>query len=180
MPMTLLRLFTGSDIMNLSENASQVCEYIEKIGIEYDIVTHEPVFSLEECQRINGLINGVICKNLLLKTDSGKIFYLFMIKDNKRFVTKDVSKKLGCSRLSFASEKYMEDMLNTCAGSLSVTSLIFDKEKKVSLAIDSDVLKEEFICCHPSDNTATLKIKTEEILNVFLPSLGIEPKIIEV
>lgn len=166
--------------MNLSIKATEVCDYLKQIGIKYDMVTHEPVFTLEECQRINGLLNGIICKNLLLKTDSGKVFYLFMIKDDKRFVTKDVSKKLGCSRLSFASEQYMEEMLNTIAGSLSVTSLIFDKDKKVSLAIDSDVLKEEYICCHPSDNSATLKIKTEDVLNIFLPSLGIEPKIIEV
>lgn len=178
--MTLLRHFTGSDNMNLSIKATEVCDYLKQIGIKYDMVTHEPVFTLEECQRINGLLNGIICKNLLLKTDSGKVFYLFMIKDDKRFVTKDVSKKLGCSRLSFASEHYMEEMLNTSAGSLSVTSLIFDKDKKVSLAIDSDVLKEEYICCHPSHNSATLKIKTEDVLNIFLPSLGIEPKIIEV
>ena len=166
--------------MKLSEKAMQVCGCLDNLGIKYDIVTHEPVFTLEECQKVNGIIKGTICKNLLLKTDSGKVFYLFMIKDDKRFVTKDVSKKLGCSRLSFASEQYMEEMLNTSAGSLSVTSLIFDKEKKVSLAIDSDVLKEDYICCHPSDNTATLKIKTEDVLEILLPSIGIEPQIIEV
>lgn len=166
--------------MELSQKAQQVCNYLDKNNIRYDIVTHSPVFTLEECLEVNKIIEGIICKNLLLKTDSGKVFYLLMIKDDKRFVTKDVSKKLGCSRLSFASGEYMEELLNTSPGSLSVTSLIFDKDKKVSLAIDSDVLKEEYICCHPSDNSATLKIRTEDVLNIFLPSLGIEAKIIEI
>ncbi len=166
--------------MNLSEKATVVCDYLKKCGINFDIVTHSPVFTLEECQKINRILDGIICKNLLLKTDSGKVFCLLLIKDDKRFVTKDISKKLGCSRLSFAAGEYMEKMLNTSPGSLSITSLIFDSEKKVSLAIDSDVLKEEYICCHPSDNTATLKIKTEDILNIFIPSLSIEAQIIDI
>lgn len=166
--------------MELSQKAQLVCSYLENHGVKYSIVTHSPVFTLEECLEINKLIDGVICKNLLLKTDSGKVFYLLMIKDDKRFVTKDVSRKLGCSRLSFASGEYMEELLNTTPGSLSITSLIFDKEKKVSLAIDNDVLQEEYICCHPSDNSATLKIRTEDIINIFLPSLGIDAKTIEI
>lgn len=166
--------------MKLSTKASQVCDYLDKIGIEYGIVTHPPVFTLEECHEINEIIDGTICKNLLLKTDSGKVFVLLMIQDGKRFVTKDVSKKLGCSRLSFASGEYMETLLNTSPGSLSITSLIFDKDKKITLAIDKDVINEEYICCHPSDNTATLKIKSSDILEKFLPSLGIDASIIEI
>jgi len=166
--------------MTLSTKASQVCDYLKNIGIEYEIVTHSPAFTLEECHAVNKIINGIICKNLLLKTDSGKVFVLLMIQDGKRFVTKDVSKKLGCSRLSFASGEYMENLLNTTPGSLSVTSLIFDRDKKVTLAIDKDVINEEYICCHPSDNTATIKIKTSEILGKFLPSIGIEATIIDI
>lgn len=166
--------------MNLSEKALQVCNFLDNVGIKYEAVIHSPAYTLEECRKINEIIDGTICKNLLLKTDSCKVIYLLLIKDGKRFVTKEVSKKLGCSRLSFAPDEYMENLLNTTAGSLSITSLIFDKEKKVSLAIDKDVASEEYICCHPSDNIATLKIKTEDILNVFLPTLGISPEIIEI
>lgn len=166
--------------MNLSEKARAVCDFLDEKGIEYSVVTHQPVFTLEECRTVNRMLDGVICKNLLLKTDSGKVFYLLMIKDDKRFVTKDVSKKLGCSRLSFASGEYMETLLNTSPGSLSITSLIFDSQKKVSLAIDSEVLEEEYICCHPSDNSATLKIRTEDVLDILIPALGVTPQIIDI
>ena len=174
------RRFTESDKMELSAKALQVCSYLDENGIVYGTVTHSPAFTLEECHKINEMIGGTICKNLLLKTDSGKVTVLLMIKDGKRFVTKDVSKKLGCSRLSFASGEYMEALLNTSPGSLSITSLIFDREKKVSLAIDKDVIGEEYICCHPSDNTATLKIKTADVLEKLLPSLGIDATVIEI
>lgn len=166
--------------MRLSEKAEYICSYLKENGIDFEIVTHSPAFTLEECQKINSLIDGRICKNLLLKTDSGKVTYLLLIRDDKRFVTKEISKKLGCSRLSFASAEYMKNLLNTEAGSLSITSLVFDNENRVLLAIDSDVIREEFICCHPSDNTATLKIRTEDVLKKLIPMLNKEPKIIEI
>ena len=74
----------------------------------------------------------------------------------------------------------MEEMLGTSPGSLSITSLIFDKDKAVSLAIDSDVLKEKFICCHPCDCTATLKIRTSDITDILIPALEITPIIIDI
>lgn len=166
--------------MNLSQTAAEICAYLENADIGFSLVTHSPAFTLEECAEIEKLIDGKICKNLFLQTTTGSAYYILMLDGGKKFVTKDVSKKLGSSRLSFAPPEAMREMLNTSPGSLSVTSLVFDKEKRVALAIDADILKEEYICCHPSDNTATLKIKTSDIAQKLLPSLGIEPKIIEI
>lgn len=168
------------DKIILSQKAEEVCSFLKKLNINYEIVTHSPAFTLEECEKISKIINGIICKNLLLKNDSGKSIYLLMMSPDKRFVTKDVSKKLGSSRLSFASGEYMEALLNTSPGSLSITSLIFNKDKTVSLAIERSILEKDYICCHPSDNTATLKIRTADVLDIFIPSLGITPQIIDI
>lgn len=165
---------------NLSKKAAEICTYLEKLGIEFSLVTHAPAFTIEECTEVEKLIGGKICKNLFLQTTSGSVYYMLMLDGKKKFVTKDVSKKLGSSRLSFAPPEAMEKILKTSPGSLSVTSLIFDKEKRVTLAIDSDILKGEYICCHPSDNTATLKIKTSDIMKKLLPMLEITPKIIDI
>lgn len=169
-----------NNINSLSQTATEVCTYLKNAGIEFSLVTHAPAFTLEECAEVEKLIGGRICKNLFLQTTTGSAYYLLMLDGSKKFVTKDISKKLGTSRLSFAPPKAMQELLNTSPGSLSVTSLMFDKEKRVALAIDSDILKEEYICCHPSDNTATLKIKTSDITEKLLPLLGIEPKVIEI
>lgn len=168
------------DMNNLSKKATTVCEFLNNIGIKFEFFSHTAAFTIEECQKIENLIGGEICKNLFLQTTSGSVRYLLMIKGNKKFVTGDVSKKLGTSRLSFAGTEAMENILNTSPGSLSVTSLVFDKEKSVFLAIDSEILDNEFLCCHPSDNTATLKIKTSDLTEKMLPALNITPKIIDI
>ncbi len=165
---------------NLTRTAAEICAYLKNAEIEFSLVTHAPAFTIDECAEVEKLIDGKICKNLFLQTTSGSAYYMLMLDGGKKFVTKDVSKKLGSSRLSFAPPETMQDMLNTSPGSLSITSLVFDKEKRVSLAVDADILKDEYICCHPSDNTATLKIKTSDITQKLLPLLGIEPKIIEI
>ncbi len=167
----------GKSAMN---NIDAVCNYLENLKIDFEMIRHNPAFTIEECRKIEEMINGKICKNLMLTTTTGSVYYLLMMPGEKKFVTKDVSKKLGTSRLSFASPEKMRELLNTEPGSLSVTGLIFDKNKAVKLAVDRSVLEEEYVCCHPSDNTATLKIKTKDLTEKLLPSLGADPVIIDI
>ncbi len=164
----------------MKNNIEKVCEFLKNAEIEFEIIRHEPAFTIEECMKIEEIINGKICKNLMLTTTTGSVYYLLMMSGEKKFVTKEVSKKLGTSRLSFASAEKMSELLNTAPGSLSITSLIFDKNKTVRLAVDRSVFEEEYVCCHPSDNTATLKIKTQDLTEKFLLSLGADPVIIDV
>lgn len=164
----------------MNDKIKKVCKRLESLGIEYEMIEHSPVSTIEECKKIEEIINDTICKNLLLRTTNGAVHYLLILRNDKRFVTGEISKKLGSSRLSFASGEEMESMLCTSPGSLSILSLIFNEEKNILLAIDRDAAENEYFCCHPCDNTATLKIKSADILNVYLPSLGINPIIIEV
>lgn len=161
------------------DNIEKSIAFLNSIGVEYEIFRHEAAASIEQCEEIEKIISGKICKNLLLRTTSGDKVFLLMTDGRKRFVTKEVSKKLGSSRLSFADGEMMETLLNTKPGSLSIMSLMFDKDKKVFLAADRDVFREEFICCHPCDNTATLKIRTEDVIEKIIPALGRKIIIVE-
>lgn len=164
----------------MNDRIKTVCGYLESVSVGYEIFHHEAAFTIGECEKIEQMIDGKICKNLLLTTTNGGVYFLLMLSGEKKFVTKDVSKKLATSRLSFASPDKMRELLSTEPGSLSVTSLMFDADKKVLLAIDSDILKEEYVCCHPCDNTATLKIKTKDLTEKLLPSFGADPVIIDI
>lgn len=157
-----------------------VINYINSLGISCKIFSHSPAFSMDECEKIALETGTRLCKNLFLKTTSGSNYYLLMMHPDKKFVTSKVSKLLCSSRLSFASGEEMTDMLRTSPGSLSIMSLIFSECPDITLAIDSDVLKDEYICCHPCDNSQTLKIKTCDILNTLIPSFNVEYKIIDI
>ena len=92
-----------------------------------------------------------------------------MMPGEKKFQTKIVSKHLGVARLSFAPEEFMEEYLHISPGAVSVMGLMNDKDNHVNLLIDEDVLKEEFLGCHPCVNTASLRLKTSDVIEKFLP-----------
>ena len=158
----------------------EVIKYLDNLNISYELFNHKPVSSIEECKQIEDFIGGRICKNLFLKTTNGKIKILLIIDADKKFITKDISKKLETSRLSFCTADEMTELLNTSPGSLSIMSLIFDKDNSVDLAIDKDVIRDEFIYCHPCQNDATLKIKTKDVIETLIPSFNREYKIIQI
>ena len=89
----------------------------------------------------------------------------------KPFKTKYLSKQINSSRLSFGSADKMMELLCIAPGSVSVFGLMNDKEKAVSLLIDEDLKKDEFIGFHPCKNTSTLKIRYKDLLERFLPGI---------
>lgn len=72
----------------------------------------------------------------------------------------------------------MEEYLHISPGAVSIMGLMNDKENHVNLLIDEDVLKEEFLGCHPCVNTASLKLKTKDVLSGFLPFVGHDYRIV--
>ena len=98
-----------------------------------------------------------------------------MMPADKPYRTRTFSKLAGSSRLSFGPPDEMEQFLDVTPGSVSILGLMNDKENNVKLYIDRDVLKGEYIGCHPCINTSSLRMKTSDIIEKFLPAVGHEP-----
>ncbi|NLC75933.1 MAG: prolyl-tRNA synthetase associated domain-containing protein, partial [Clostridiales bacterium] len=98
-------------------------------------------------------------------------FYILMIEGDKHFKTKEISHQIGSARLSFATAEFMEKFLDITPGSVSVMGLMNDKENNVKLLIDSDLLKSEYIGCHPCINTSSLRLRTADITGKFLKAV---------
>ena len=154
-------------------------DFLESLGVDFERVDHAPAMTMEICAEIDKILGATICKNLFLCNRQQTDFYLLMMPDNKPFKTKNLSQQIGSSRLSFATPKHMEQYLNITPGSVSVLGLINDTENKVTLLIDTDVLKDDFFGCHPLINTSSLKIKTKDLTEKIIPALGNDFKTVE-
>lgn len=167
---------------NISERLEReikVYDLLDKLEIEYQRTDHEEANTMEACNEIDKVLDVVICKNLFLCNRQETQFYLLMMPGDKPFKTKDLSKQIGSARLSFAKEEYMEEYLNIKPGAVSIMGLMNDTENHVQLLIDRDVLKDEYIGCHPCVSTSSLKMKTKDVLEKFLPAVGHEPITVE-
>ena len=147
-------------------------DLLDSLDIEYWRIDHEPAETMEACREVDKKLGVTMCKNLFLTNRQQTDFYLLMIPDGKVFKTKELSPQLGVSRLSFAGGEYMEKYLDITPGSLSVLGLMNDKEGNVRLLVDEDLLKEEYVGCHPCINTSSLRIKTCDIIEKILPAVN--------
>jgi len=150
-------------------------EYLDNIGIAYEGLTHDRADTIEECEKIEDALGAKIAKNLFLCNSQKTSFYLLIMPGDKVFKTKFLSKQINSARLSFADETFMEKYLGLKPGSVSVLGLMNDSEKNVKLIIDKDLLSLRYVGFHPCLNTSTLKLKLSDIIDIFLPGLGVEP-----
>lgn len=146
----------------------QVYDVLDKLKIPYERADHEEAATIEACEAVERVLGTTICKNLVLRNQQKNTFFLLLLPGDKQFSTKDFSKRLGVSRVSFAEPEYLEKYLNVTPGSVSILGLIFDKDWDIELVIDQDLLKEEYIGCHPCINTSTLKLRMDDLLKKFL------------
>lgn len=151
---------------------ARVYGYLDRLGIPYDRADHQdmPAMTMEDCRRIEGVLGTPICKNLFLTNRQQTAFYLLLMPGEKPFKTKELSSQISSARLSFASPEQMLAFLDIEPGAASLMGLMNDRENRVRLLVDEDVLKEEYFGCHPCVNTSTLKMKTEDAFGRFLPS----------
>ena len=154
-------------------------DLLDSLGIEYDRIDHEPAMTMEVCEEIDRVLGATICKNLFLCNRQETDFYLLMMPGDKPFKTKDLSSQIGSSRLSFGTPDYMEQLVDITPGSLSILGLMNDKEGRVRLLIDKDVLSGEYIGCHPCINTSSLRIKTSDMVEKLIPALRHAPTLVE-
>lgn len=168
-------LYTGRPLSSAGRLPQELRVYdlLDRLGISYERLDHDAAFTMEACHSIDKFLDIDICKNLFLCNAQRTAFYLLMMPGGKKFRTSLLSRQIGSSRLSFAEPEYMERFLDITPGSVSVLGLMNDRERHVKLLIDEEVVKgHEFIGCHPCVNTSSLKIRTCDILETFLPHVG--------
>lgn len=153
-------------------------DLLDRLGIRYHRVDHAAADTMEACAAIDRALEAAICKNLLLCNRQQTDFYLLLLPGGKPFKTSLLSRQIGSSRLSFADGRYMEEFLDITPGSLSILGLMNDRENRVRLLIDAEVLSGEFIGCHPCINTSSLRLRTKDVMDILLPAMGHEATVV--
>lgn len=154
-------------------------DLLDSLGIDYQRVDHPAAMTMEDCAAIDQVLQATTCKNLLLCNRQKTDFYLLLIPGDKAFKTSVFSKLIGSSRLSFADPEFMEAFLDITPGSLSVLGLANDRDNRVKLVIDRDVLAGEYIGFHPCINTATVRFTVKDLTERIIPAMGHEPQFVE-
>ncbi|MGI6005626.1 MAG: prolyl-tRNA synthetase associated domain-containing protein [Christensenellales bacterium] len=173
--MSSIQVHDGRPTDRRSDVETAVYDLLDDLGIPYQRVDHPPAATIEDCAEVDEALGITLCKNLFLCDAAGTQFFLLMMPGGKRFKTKDVSRQIGASRLSFADADHMMQYLRITPGAVSVMGLMNDAERRVRLLMDKDLLEDAYIGCHPCVNTVSLKIETGQLVRKFLVHVGHAP-----
>ncbi len=165
-----------------TELQKKIYETFAKLNIPYERVDTDPAITMDLCLLIDEKIGIKIVKTLFLCNRQQTEFYLFATRGDKPFVTKDFSRALGISRVSFAPSDKLLSMMGTVVGATTVLSALLDMdaEKKVKIILDKEVTDSEWYGCSDGTVNGYIKVKLKYILEDFFNYTGHKPLIINV
>ena len=146
-------------------NKAETYEFLNKSGINYEITEHKAVFNMEELGEVKLPYPEFDAKNLFVRDDKKQNYYLITVKGDKRVNLKEFRKKYGLRNLSFASAEELMKIMGLTPGSVTPLGLLNDEEHIVKFYLDS-VFNGTLIGVHPIDNTATVWLKSEDLIKI--------------
>ena len=148
-------------------NKEEIYEFLNKKNIWFEVTEHEAVWDMEGLSNVDLPYPGRDAKNLFVRDDKKRVYYLISVKDDKRVDLNEFRNKYETRRLSFASENDLGNILKLFPGAVSPFGLLNDEELKVHFYIDNDFKSDNHIIgVHPNDNTATVWIKIEDLISI--------------
>ena len=150
---------------------------LDHLKIEHSTIAHPPIFTVEEGRAWHDKIPGLHCKNLFLKDKKGGI-WLAVMPGEKRADLNRLEKRVHAPRLSFGKPELLLEVLSLTPGSVTPFGLINDIARRVTVIIDEDLPKSEWVNFHPLHNAASTTLRSADLLR-FIRSLGYEPLIVD-
>jgi Ala-tRNA(Pro) deacylase len=150
--------------MKTIESKQEIINILNTLNIEYEVISHEAVFTINEMPALNLPKAEHVAKNLFVRDDKKRNYFLFVVREEKMINLKQMRVKVGSRPLSFASESDLYQYLGLYKGAVTPFGVINDKTHNVNVYIDAD-FKNSLIGVHPNENTATVWLKTEDLVN---------------
>ena len=159
----------------------EVLDTLKKLEINYELVNHKAVYTIEDMNNLNKEIfkGAEICKNLFLRDQKGKRHFLVVLCSEKKADMTKIQEQALSTRLSFASSERLMKYLKLEPGHVSPMGLIHDEEKKVEVLIDKDLKNKKLLAVHPNTNEASILITYEDLMK-FIKAIGNEYEFIEI
>ena len=145
---------------------------LDELSIPYDIISHPPAHTMEECAESERLLGGVMPKNLFLRPRRQEDFYLCVTRPDAVYKASVVSRQAGVSRLGFASEEELIALLHSKSGAANPLALMFEEARNITLLMDRRLMDEPRLIFHPCDNERSLALSGKDFFEKFLPSVG--------
>ncbi|MCW2238036.1 prolyl-tRNA synthetase associated domain-containing protein [Azospirillum canadense] len=160
----------------LPTSPEQLLEHLAALGIPTMTHSHPPAYTVEESRELCGALPGGHCKNLFLK-DKKEQHWLVVALQDAQIELNRFDKVIGSARLSFASPDRLWRHLGVRPGSVTPFSLINDRDHRVTVVLQQQMLEQDPLNFHPLLNDRTTAIRPDDLIR-FIRAGGHEPVIV--
>ncbi|NUY04366.1 YbaK/EbsC family protein [Paraburkholderia youngii] len=147
----------------------ELLKLLDDRQIPFSCEQHDSVLNMAESGKLNLVLEGARCKNLLLQDKNGR-YYLIVTTACKSLDLVALADLLGSKRLSFASPDKLMELLGVLPGSLSPLALVNDEGERVRLIVDYDLHAEPWFLFHPLENNASVSL-SKQAFDAFLRTI---------
>lgn len=148
-------------------NKSEVYRYLDNLHVWHEITEHIAVYNMAEMSAVGLPHPEADAKNLFVRDEKKRNYYLITVKGDKRVNLKEFREKQHTRPLSFASESELMAIMGLIPGAVTPLGILNDAERKVRVFIDKELMDAPgLVGVHPNDNTATVWLKTEDLIRI--------------
>lgn len=159
-------------------NKQETYQYLKDHNIPFEITEHRAVYNMEELESIDLPYPEGDAKNLFVRDDKKKNYYLITVKGDKRVNLKDFRKAHGLRPLSFASPEELKKYMDLTPGAVTPLGLLNVEGAPITMYLDAE-FKDSIIGIHPNENTATVWLQGDDLVEL-LRENGCEVEIVEI
>lgn len=146
-------------------NKTETYQYLTEYNIVYEVSEHKAVFNMEEAESLDLPYPECDAKNLFIRDDKKRNYYLITVKGDKRVDLKEFRKQHGLRALSFASPEELSAVMGLIPGAVTPLGILNDVERRVHFYLDKSFIGGK-IGVHPNDNTATIWVQADELMDL--------------
>ena len=149
-----------------TEEKKRILALLDEMKISYQLAEHPAVYTIEEMERLQIAHMDRVVKNLFIRDDKKRNYYLVMLKNDKNANLKELRSRINSKPLTFASEDDLKKYMGLSKGEVTPFGALNDTDNAVTVIIDKDLKKYDFIGVHPNDNTATVYISVDDLVKI--------------
>lgn len=146
-------------------NKTEIYKYLTEKNIPYEVTEHMAVFNMEGLKSVELPYGEWIAKNLFIRDDKKRSYYLITVKGDKRVDLKEFRRRQGFRALSFAASEELLSIMGLTHGSVTPFGILNDKEHRVHFYLDAEFIGNK-IGVHPNDNTATVWMQADDLVKL--------------
>lgn len=147
-------------------NKQEIYEYLKQQNIWHEITEHAAVYNMAELAEIEIPHPEADAKNLFVRDDKKRNYYLITVKGDKRVDLKEFRRTHETRPLSFASSDDLMAIMGLIPGAVTPFGILNNDGCRVTLYLDSEFMNGDLIGVHPNDNTATVWLKATDLIAI--------------